>query len=70
MVRQIPPLLTRVVQVSCPPEAGNLNYEGELGPVIGKTARHVSEEDALDYVFGYAVDSDFSENTWYGERQD
>ena len=52
-----------------PPEAGNLNYEGELVVVMGKTARHVSEEDALDYVFGYAVGNDFSENTWYGERQ-
>ena len=55
--------------VMLPPEAGNLNYEGELVVVIGKTARHVSEEDALDYVFGYAVGNDFSENTWYGERQ-
>ena len=52
-----------------PPEAGNLNYEGELVVIMGKKARHVSEEDALDYVFGYSVGNDFSENTWYGERQ-
>ena len=55
--------------VMLPPEAGNLNYEGELVVVMGKEARHVSEEEALDYVFGYAVGNDFSENTWYGERQ-
>ncbi|MEM9742971.1 MAG: fumarylacetoacetate hydrolase family protein [Pseudomonadota bacterium] len=55
--------------VMLPPEAGNLNYEGELVVVIGKEARHVSEEDALDYVFGYTVGNDFSENTWYGERK-
>ena len=55
--------------VMLPPEAGNLNYEGELVVVIGKTARHVSEEDAMDYVFGFAVGNDFSENTWYGERK-
>lgn len=55
--------------VMLPSEAGNLNYEGELVVVIGKEARHVSEEDALDYVFGYGVGNDFSENTWYGERK-
>ncbi|MEM1434418.1 MAG: fumarylacetoacetate hydrolase family protein [Pseudomonadota bacterium] len=55
--------------VMLPPEAGNLNYEGELVVVIGKQARHVSEEEALDYVFGYMVGNDFSENTWYGERK-
>ncbi|MFW6078084.1 MAG: fumarylacetoacetate hydrolase family protein [Gemmatimonadota bacterium] len=54
-------------EVELPPEAGNLNYEGELVVIIGREARHVSEEDALDHVFGYAVGNDFSENTWYGE---
>jgi len=55
--------------VMLPAEADNLNYEGELVVVIGKTARHVTEERALDYVFGYTVGNDFSENTWYGERK-
>jgi 2-keto-4-pentenoate hydratase/2-oxohepta-3-ene-1,7-dioic acid hydratase in catechol pathway len=55
--------------VEMPPEATNLNYEGELVVVIGKRARHVSEADALSHVFGYTVGNDFSENTWYGERQ-
>ena len=55
--------------VMLPPEAENLNYEGELVVVIGKTARHVTEDRALDYVFGYTVGNDFSENTWYGERK-
>jgi 2-keto-4-pentenoate hydratase/2-oxohepta-3-ene-1,7-dioic acid hydratase in catechol pathway len=55
--------------VEMPPEATNLNYEGELVVIIGKRARHVSEADALSYVFGYTVGNDFSENTWYGERQ-
>ncbi|MEM7504186.1 MAG: fumarylacetoacetate hydrolase family protein [Pseudomonadota bacterium] len=55
--------------VMLPPEAGNLNYEGELVVIMGKEASQVSEEDALNYVFGYAVGNDFSENTWYGERQ-
>lgn len=54
--------------VELPPEAGNLNYEGELVLVIGKKGRHVSEDDALDYIFGVTAGDDFSENTWYGER--
>lgn len=29
------------------------DQEGELGVVIGRTARNVSAQDALDYVFGY-----------------
>ena len=55
--------------VELPEEAGNLNYEGELVLIIGKRGRHIAEEDALDYVFGVTVGNDFSENTWYGERQ-
>lgn len=53
--------------VELPPEAGNLNYEGELVIIIGREGRHISEADALDYVFGVTVGNDFSENTWYGE---
>jgi acylpyruvate hydrolase len=36
------------------------DYEAELAVVIGKRARHVKEEDALDYVFGYACFNDIS----------
>ncbi|MGH7569102.1 MAG: fumarylacetoacetate hydrolase family protein, partial [Gemmatimonadales bacterium] len=56
-------------EVEHPPEATNLDWEGELVLVIGKRARHVSVEDAPRYIFGVAVGNDFSENTWYGERQ-
>lgn len=37
-----------------------LDYEVELGAVIGKRAKHVSETDAKDYVFGYFVANDVS----------
>lgn len=37
-----------------------MDYEAELAIVIGKTARNVSESDALAYVFGYAVANDIS----------
>ncbi len=35
-----------------------LDYEGELAVVIGRRAREVPPEDALDAVFGYAVIDD------------
>jgi 2-keto-4-pentenoate hydratase/2-oxohepta-3-ene-1,7-dioic acid hydratase in catechol pathway len=35
-----------------------VDYEVELGVVIGTTARHVRSEDALDHIFGYTVFND------------
>ncbi|MFN2546573.1 MAG: fumarylacetoacetate hydrolase family protein [Myxococcales bacterium] len=40
--------------------AKKFDYEVELQVVIGKTARDVSEAEALNYVFGYATGNDFS----------
>lgn len=37
-----------------------LDWEVELAVIIGRTARRVREEDALDYVFGYSVIVDIS----------
>lgn len=37
-----------------------LDYEGELVAIIGKTARDVAEADALDYVSGYSIFNDAS----------
>ena len=37
-----------------------VDYEAELGVVIGRAARNVSEEDALDHVFGYTCINDVS----------
>lgn len=41
-----------------------LDYEAELGVVIGKAAKGVSVADALDYVFGYFVANDVSARDW------
>lgn len=38
----------------------NVDYEGELVIIIGKTAKEVSEEDAMDYIFGYTIGNDVS----------
>jgi len=37
-----------------------LDWEVELGVVIGKKGRHIAKQDALDYVFGYTVINDIS----------
>lgn len=50
---------------------GQVDYEAELGVIIGRAARNVSVHNALDYVFGYTVVNDitardlqFSEAQW------
>lgn len=41
-----------------PPQSERTDYEGELAAVIGRVAKNVSTEDALDYVFGYTIGND------------
>jgi 2-keto-4-pentenoate hydratase/2-oxohepta-3-ene-1,7-dioic acid hydratase in catechol pathway len=43
-----------------PPEATEVDYEAELGVVIGTKAKRVSEADALEYVEGYICVNDVS----------
>jgi 2-keto-4-pentenoate hydratase/2-oxohepta-3-ene-1,7-dioic acid hydratase in catechol pathway len=43
---------------------GPVEYEGELVAVIGRKARNVAEEKALDCVRGYTLGNDVSERTW------
>lgn len=38
----------------------SLDYEVELGVVIGKDAKNVKAEDALEYIFGYTIINDVS----------
>jgi 2,4-diketo-3-deoxy-L-fuconate hydrolase len=47
-----------------PPGAASLDWEVELGVVIGRTAWQVEEADALAHVAGYLVGDDVSERTW------
>lgn len=44
----------------------DVDFECELCAVIGKTARRVTEQDALDYVFGYTLCWDFSQRDPWG----
>ncbi len=43
-----------------PPESSQVDYEAELGVVIGRTGRRVAERDALDHVRGYVCVNDVS----------
>ena len=44
--------------VRLPPSSAEVHYEGELAVIIGKPARNVSREAALDVVLGYACAND------------
>ncbi|MDG0793193.1 fumarylacetoacetate hydrolase family protein [Cohnella ginsengisoli] len=46
--------------IRVPDVTSKMDYEAELGIVIGKTAFNVSEDDALDYVYGYCAANDLS----------
>jgi len=54
--------------VYLPPTAKKGDWEVELGIVIGKEARYVSKEKALDYVAGACVVNDLSEREFQLER--
>ena len=51
-----------------PRDSTKLDWEVELGVVIGSTARYVGEAEALDHVAGYCVINDVSERAFQLER--
>ncbi|MBB3330984.1 2,4-diketo-3-deoxy-L-fuconate hydrolase [Halomonas campaniensis] len=54
--------------VIIPRASTKTDWEVELGVVIGKEARYVSEADAMDHVAGYCVVNDVSEREFQLER--
>ncbi|MEW4566239.1 fumarylacetoacetate hydrolase family protein [Tautonia sp. JC769] len=48
---------------------GPVHFEAELVVVIGKTTRKVSEEEALDHVFGVTCGNDVSERYWQNDPE-
>lgn len=54
--------------VSLPRGAEKGDWEVELGVVIGRRAKYVSEEDALAHVAGYTIVNDVSERAFQMER--
>ena len=43
-----------------------VDYECELGVIIGRTCKNVSRDKALDYVLGYTCANDVSARDWQG----
>ncbi len=41
-----------------------VQYEGELVCVVGREAKHLSRENALDCLLGFTIGNDVSERTW------
>jgi ureidoglycolate lyase len=54
--------------VKIPRGSVKTDWEVELGVVIGKTAKYISQDQALDYVAGYCVINDLSEREYQLER--
>ena len=55
--------------VSLPRNSVKSDWEVELGVIIGKKAKYVSEKDALNYVAGFCVVNDLSEREFQLERK-
>ncbi len=54
--------------VTIPKDSQKADWEVELAFVIGRTARHVAEADALSHVAGYTICNDVSERHFQLER--
>lgn len=57
--------------IELPPCSAKVDYEGELGVILGRRARNIPLEQALDVVFGYTIvhdtsarDIQFSDGQW------
>ncbi len=53
-----------IVLPSCCTRGPEVDFEAELAVVIGRTARDVSEDDALNHVLGYTAANDISARKW------
>jgi 2,4-didehydro-3-deoxy-L-rhamnonate hydrolase len=71
-----PPMFTKAISclngpnddVMLPKDSVKGDWEVELGVVLGRTARYVSEEHALDLVAGYVLANDVSEREYQLEH--
>ena len=55
-------------EIELPPISDQVDYEAELVVVIGQTAKNVSEENAIQHVFGYTCGNDISARDWQKGR--
>ena len=54
--------------VRIPKTSEKTDWEVELGFVIGKTAKYVTEDNAMEHVAGYCIVNDVSERAFQAER--
>ncbi len=54
--------------IQIPKGSNHTDWEVELGFVMGKKAKNVSEEEALDYVLGFTLVNDVSERDFQKKR--
>ena len=50
------------------PSSKKLDWEVELGIVIGKETKNISEEEAANHIIGYCLVNDLSEREWQIEK--
>jgi 2-keto-4-pentenoate hydratase/2-oxohepta-3-ene-1,7-dioic acid hydratase in catechol pathway len=49
-------------------DSKKLDWEVELGVVVGKETKNIMEKDALNYILGYCLVNDVSEREWQIEK--
>ena len=54
--------------VVMPKDSKKLDWEVEIGFVIGKEVKNITEQEAADYILGYCIVNDVSEREWQIER--
>jgi 2-keto-4-pentenoate hydratase/2-oxohepta-3-ene-1,7-dioic acid hydratase in catechol pathway len=54
--------------IPVPRRSSQIDYEGELAVVIGRTAKNVSRADAPNFVLGYTCANDVSARDWQREK--
>ena len=55
--------------IPIPRRSSQIDYEAELAVVIGRSAKNVSRDRALDYVFGYTCANDVSARDWQKDKR-
>ena len=55
-------------EIEIPIGSTKLDWEVELGFVVGKEAKNISEKDAPNYILGYCIVNDVSEREWQIEK--
>jgi 2-keto-4-pentenoate hydratase/2-oxohepta-3-ene-1,7-dioic acid hydratase in catechol pathway len=54
--------------IPIPKRSDQIDYEGELAIVIGKLAKEVSREKAMDYILGYTIANDVTARDWQRDK--